>query len=117
MDDLVAFVRRCFDEDEELARVAAALTRSPWVNEGSTVMCGDGFAVAGVEDGETATAQHIARWDPARVLAEVDAQRTLLDDLVRELDDDDTNETARWYVQLLAQPYAGREGWRKEWTA
>lgn len=79
MDDLIAFLRARLDDDEAAARVAAALTRSPWTTEGSTVMCGDGLPVAGIEDGESATAAHIARWDPVRVLAEVDAKRRILD--------------------------------------
>lgn len=129
VDELIAFVRAALDEDYEAAQVAAALTRSPWMSEGPTVVCGDGFPVVSHGDGEPATAQHIARWDPARALAEVEAKRQILDEYerVREgvrnpvsaenraalrIVQGTLEDVIRWH----AQPYAGRDGWRAEWA-
>lgn len=79
--------------------------------------------------------EHIARWDPARVLAEVAAKRRILamhahvpppgyvpgsgigcqvcsrDPVGGDLQPDGWCST----VRLLALPYAGRDGWREEW--
>lgn len=88
MDELVQFLRARLDEDE---RIAKAATPGPWlVNDESfieTIYARDGHTavVAGgrwggeapvFESDEDAT--HIARHDPARVLAEVEAKRRLL---------------------------------------
>jgi hypothetical protein len=95
-DDLVDFLRARLDEDEQAARAA---TSGPWRHNPNkhwrkpgtswfeeAVFSGpDGAAatcVAGT--GETddrqsmADASHIARHDPARVLAEVDAKRDVI---------------------------------------
>jgi hypothetical protein len=105
VDELIAFVRAALDEDE---RVALACPDKTWP-----------------QIGNGAGAEHIARWDPARVLAEVEAKRRILD----EHDPSPTTKTCcptcRDYdepiqapcptVRLLAQPYADRPGWREEW--
>lgn len=63
MNDLVQFLRARLDEHEQAARAANVKQGDPrW-----TVT--DGDAVAG----------HIARWDPARVLADVEAKRRIVD--------------------------------------
>jgi hypothetical protein len=81
MDDLVEFLRARLDEDEA---DAAAASPGPWhVNaEQDEVLAADGITVA---DGFAlsnqqlrATACHIARHDPARVLREVEAKRQVL---------------------------------------
>jgi hypothetical protein len=80
-------------------------------------------------------AEHIARWDPARVLAEVEAKRRILDVILAyeaKIDGEwgcchsadaigagrcpeiDPNEIHA--LRLLAQPYAGWPGWREEWA-
>lgn len=157
MDDLVAFVRRCVDEDERVAREAPG---PAWVRAierdgepgkwrgvkaqlvtlppdkphplvvGTEVARSDHYWVA----------EHIALWDPARVLAEVEAKRRILD-LHAPLADykgrvqceycaglchsrsglgcDDPADAMYpcETVVLLAQPYAGHDGWREEWRA
>jgi hypothetical protein len=59
---------------------------------------------------------HIARHDPARVLAEVVAKRRILD-LFTPPVSEWGSETLRLYglAQLLALPYADRPGYREEW--
>jgi hypothetical protein len=120
LDDLVSWLRAQLDEEHEAATVADALTRPPWVahvqqdangrNVTDSVQDGDDYAVVHVSDGtpERAVAEHIARWDPARVLAEVDAKRRILD----ELDKDQPYAPDYWTglevaIGLLALPYAG----------
>lgn len=68
------------------------------------------------------TAEHIARWDPARVLlAEIDAKRRILDRCARALvaPSDPWNDGAYGFAELviheLAQPYTDRDGFPQEW--
>lgn len=127
MDELIAFLRRCLDEDE---RVALAVQAKGWDyssfvehdNDATTLVAsidiGDRTFLGdyGTEDLRPSELAHIARWDPARVLAEVEAKRQMLD----FLDPTDAPEGEGKYVAeraivLLAQPYAGQPGWREEW--
>lgn len=71
---------------------------------------------------ETASfaAVHMARWDPARVLAECDAKRRIIEHL-QEV----AGYVGEWCgrcsfdetptLKLLALPYRDREGYREEW--
>jgi hypothetical protein len=80
-DELVDFLRARLDDDEKLARAASP---GPWhVDEDSDeilavdgIVVAEGFALSGRQ--LRATIQHIARHDPARVLAEVDTRRRIL---------------------------------------
>ncbi len=71
---------------------------------------------------EGADAEHIARWDPARILAECDAKRRIiarLTEFARTEDDDHYGEHTMALVDTLeffALPYAGRPGYRSEWA-
>lgn len=112
------WLRSQLDEDEQ---VALGIGGPHWEREGLSsvveavskrlVVHGDGMP-------EPSQAVHIARWDPARVLAEVEAKRGLITEVV-QLDqsaDVDAGPTAAAIARLLAQPYAGREGWRDDWS-
>jgi hypothetical protein len=127
-DDLVAFVKRCLDKDEQVARAAQALECDVFDGTGIVVM----HATTGTRSVTlpSTVANHIARWDPARVLAEVEAKRRILDDYdivvsaIRRVDDVEGNrllyarlEARESDIRWLAQPYAGHEGWREEWVA
>ncbi len=130
MDELIAFLRAALDEDE---RVALASDPGPW-EVGPTFGAQDsrvyvreagypGIDTVGtcVIAGQVANktrfrenAVHIARWDPARVLAEVEAKRRILAMY------DDYHAERRHLAPVIweiAQPYAGRDGWREEWAA
>lgn len=82
VDELVAFLRRCVDEDERVARAAIdPKHRGDWAwrrDSRSTVRERDGVPIGpgarGVEIGP-----HIARWNPARVLREVESKRAIVD--------------------------------------
>ncbi|MFE9845791.1 DUF6221 family protein [Streptomyces goshikiensis] len=144
MDDLVQFFqffRACLDEDE---RIASATVPGPWewTPEGdqwgdcgpSLVQCLGGEEVdvlsawghdawgMSVADG---AAEHIARHDPARVLAEVDVKRQVLDRYEEQacllanhmggiLTKYLVEELLRT-VRLLALPYADRPGYLDKW--
>lgn len=79
------------------------------------------FVVSGTEEMRTVDAMHIARWDPARVLAEIDAKRQLLQQFelrrgaVLGIDGCETGGVWDDLLRMLALPYAGREGYREEW--
>lgn len=71
---------------------------------------------------EVSVAGHIARWDPAHVLAEVGAKRRILDefeaaDAAAEFPNLDGGraEGLGRAVRLLALSYADRPGYREEW--
>jgi hypothetical protein len=133
VDELIAFLRTCLDDDE---RAALAAHANVWTAENAG-RHDDEFVIVpdytqtgvGVAFGAK-NAEHIARWDPARVLAEVKAKRRVL-----ELHWPDTSRYVKPQchecsscgccsvdhpcdtVKLLTQPYAGRPGWRDEWQA
>jgi hypothetical protein len=141
MTDLVEFVawlRQQIDEDERVARAAIEpkhgesgqwydLPDDPWApmveDRGSkdVIVYDEGRPT----DGQAA---HIARHDPARVLAEVAAKRAIVDGCEETLAREDSwdpmteggsgeeFELARFVIRQQAQPYAGRPGWREEWA-
>lgn len=113
MDELITWLRAQLDDDERAARAATVLPggAAEWFTgaEGSVLAADPSQlhvrgAVLSLDD----IGVHIARWDPARVLAEVEAKRRILDDFSWE-----AGQVRA--IQLLAQPYAGRDGWREEW--
>lgn len=159
MTDLADWLRRQYDDETALVR--AADDSGPWYAsrsdglhlhpDGPHLLVGDEYPwVKRVPDGVwlcddpdddceslrsewMRQAEHIVAWDPARVLAEIDAKRRRLD-LHRpdpELTSphclvcltDRTNWTDAWEpdewpcetIRLDAAPYAGRPGWREEW--
>lgn len=87
MDDLARWLGEQFDEDERIARAA---TQGPWLVDCEThaeaIIAGDGTSViAGGRWGDEASAfestedaLHIAAHDPARVLWEIEAKRSLV---------------------------------------
>lgn len=64
---------------------------------------------------DEANLRHIANWDPARALAECAAKRAVVEAYLTAWPGDDVIGLERAVI-LLAQPYAGRRGWRTEWT-
>lgn len=91
------------------------------------VWAGDGLVPILRMDDEydRGTAEHIARWDPARVLAEVEAKRAILEHVSRtvafageppgiDLEDVPAIEHV---LRLLAQAYAGHPDFDPTWRA
>ncbi|MFE5368250.1 DUF6221 family protein [Streptomyces mirabilis] len=157
MDDLVRWFGEHLDEDERIARAAThhedygvwtaksfkqqeRLGRDRWALFDAVDDC----VVSDVDAEGTepeGVAQHIANWDPARVLCEVDAKRRLLDDYVVTArirdeaaarikaagDHPDAKDLETWDraqreaailegpVRLAALPLAVRPGYREDW--
>ncbi len=75
--------------------------------------------------------EHMARWDPARVLAEIEAKRAILREHASSEGDNPVCGRCAFHraaarcrpvpfpcltVRLLAAPYAGRPGWHGAWA-
>lgn len=115
IDGLVAFVRARLADDEHAARTLL----------GATMIIGRSPEFYGA--GGRAAAAFWQYFNPARMLAEVEAKRRILDRyedaLARQQDPEYSQSTARvhaqeyegWIIPALAQAYAGRPGWREEW--
>ncbi|MFE7752146.1 DUF6221 family protein [Streptomyces sp. NPDC057428] len=126
--DLVQFLKRRLDEDEEIAKDPTHATwataewrfsdagNAPYVDLGTNHL----DSVSSLNESEM---RHIARHDPARVLAEVDAKRELLsryeamvaDVLVVTGREAILSEYRRVILPSLALPYADHPGYRAEW--
>lgn len=148
-DDLIAFLRECLDKDAEVARAAAAMPGGvpgeQWrvsgthADDGGTYwsittgtpdlvqtveLVGSGMSGGGAHTEEVAL--HIVRHDPARVLAEIDAKRQIVEDFERadrysrttwgqSNADQSRARTMGKVVRLLALPYADHPDYREEW--
>jgi hypothetical protein len=146
MNELTEFLLARFAEDEEVARAA---TPGPWFANGAmdeNSQVGTGTGVVGrtvgfpgvdrrgdvVSDGVEGDggawwpdAQHIARHDPARVLAECDAKRRIVEQHSDVHDCSSVDWAANdfggagWIgcdvPRLLALPYADHKDYREEW--
>jgi hypothetical protein len=83
----------------------------------------DGNARGWVSIADLSTAaEHIARWDPARVFAECDAKRRIVSyaDTMTQLDRDPARtRTGDAWVMLtaLAAPYSSHPDYQSEWAA
>lgn len=116
-------------DDDEIGRANWVVhgVAQPWTRE--PPMDGRRRAATGWPDNQVLT-QFIALNDPATVLASVAADRAVLDERdgwqrVLDLSHNPTRQEqavialpiANRMVALLAQKFAGRPGWRDEWTA
>lgn len=150
MDDLIAFLRARLDEDEQAATAAAEsnierlsaqphLAGQTWTADGGLVMAGS-QGLWDCEGSDTLCmtepcAEHIARHDPGRVLAEVDAKRRIVDlhspREVASMDHETWGQTFQVCrscregdrqivapcptLRLLALPAADHPDYREEW--
>jgi hypothetical protein len=106
--DLVAFLNARLDEDEQIAQATCC---PDWTDEGWKVLDSN----AALDEGLVAQtvqfqtdADHIARWDPARVLADVQAKRQILEH------EDMWGEDST-ILQFLAQPFADHPDFDPSW--
>ena len=144
-NELLDFLRAQLDEDERVAQEASG---DAWVTGASAgyeySRPGDVYAIA--HDGTPAriaqgtrcgpdisaeqSSEHIARHDPARVLAEVEAKQRILDEhhptvygdgsrpdcyCCSDKRGDDVERYPCLTVRLLALPYADRPGYQEAW--
>lgn len=121
---LADFIRARLDEDEAAARGAHrdsldddGQAHATWTEASTAVMWGDVTGVDGLEPDYLAA--HIARHDPARVLAEVAAKRELVEALVDietvEAERPDQVASLRWAVRLLALPFVDHPDYDERW--
>lgn len=135
-DDLTAFLLARIAEDEQIAREARQYSPPPWTAvdsaiSGGMVCCDHDPMHSDPEEEDTYVAgcEHrhdadfIARWDPDRALAEVEARRQILDLYEVQLTKSAENsmeEDCAWtlgpVVALLALPYADHPDYRPEWA-
>lgn len=137
MSDMVEFIRARLDEDERIARAVEDRSdpwHGQWRAEGNQALRTRNGWVLAHNRGEPhvpGLLAHIARHDPARVLAEVDAKRRILDDVVDEASGLDAQVDGEFRVgirdtktepylgdvllRLLALPYASHPDYREEW--
>jgi len=126
--DLVAFLRARLDSDAAAARDAFGEHNDdgPEWTEVSSGALSTGCELHGI--GDSGISRHMARWDPARVLAEVDAKWRILgiysswEVLARpgagfpiQHDAATTLLAAREVLRALALPYAAHPDYREEW--
>jgi hypothetical protein len=70
---------------------------------------------------DASAAGHIVRWDPARVLREVEAKRRIVDSFAAGMEFEPLRRGTEQYaivrmvLKLLALPYSDRPGFREEW--
>ncbi|MDG9703769.1 DUF6221 family protein [Streptomyces sp. DH37] len=151
IDELAAFLRACWDETAQAAHDA---TGGPWWDEhpeerwgeqkDAAVASSEGtLAVLPYDKNGHLNAAHIARHDPDGILADVEAKRALLDDLLADphTDVEDSfyscpaapgavgpraggpcdpfecgrDERLERRLKLLVRPYRKREGFNSAW--
>ncbi|MGW5352185.1 DUF6221 family protein [Streptomyces sp. NPDC004031] len=121
MDDLVVFLRARLEEEAERAQAAGAAEWSLQEHEGDTVLIYDSHGEPVVYDEgwpSASQARHIVDHSPARVLAEVEAKRRILNARDAVAAGDDGYGAAALgdvVVQLLALPYADHPDYQQEW--
>lgn len=117
MSDLIAFVRRCLDDDERVARAVpdhrGRRGELRWMQSDPErtpgLICDQLGNVVTYDEGSPSEAQaaHIARHDPARVLAEVAAKRAVLDEYDKVFRARQENSERAVELSQLGAPDAG----------
>lgn len=131
MDELARWLGEQLDEDGRIARAAAAESEEHWSPGDKNVSdsvnsaeYGSPVVIGPYEYLDWAIREHIAEWDPARALREIDSKRQLLT-LHRPYVAEPGQACLgcaggiEWetcpVVRLLALPYADRPGYQDEW--
>lgn len=128
MDDLVRWLGEQLDEDERIARAA---TPGPWKLARQRgvewVSSAEYWAVADCSDADPAreNAEHVAEWDPARALREINGKRRIVQLLAETIEASENYKGPDYYegvavckktLRLLASVYADRPSYREEWA-
>ncbi|MFF9910630.1 DUF6221 family protein [Streptomyces sp. NPDC013457] len=122
MDDLIAFLRARLGKDEQTAR-AHRQASAHWYYDHMAHEVRDEDNAGTVAFTQDRDGQHIARHDPARVLAEVDAKRRILErhaqcgsGIGRCDDGGHVSEGEACAEQIdLAAPYADHPDYKDKW--
>jgi hypothetical protein len=122
--DLVAFLTTRLDEDELAARAAHP---GPWTVDGASII-GKHPTDEVVDYVYDESAAHIARHDPGRVFAEIDAKRQIIERCRRIIESFGIPEAGSWpdvsrrershanmTLTLLALPYADHPDYDEAW--
>jgi hypothetical protein len=113
---LVEFLLARIAEDEEVAR-AASVRRYDFMTFADHILSVE-------RDSTDAMDEHVARWDPARVIAECDARRRIVESARHTLFDDPLRRTDFWRgardvadadLRFLALPYADHPDYDPAW--
>ncbi|MQS14507.1 hypothetical protein F7Q99_20115 [Streptomyces kaniharaensis] len=120
-DGLIEFLRARIADDEQAARAAGGDSWTVREHTADTVAIYDSRREPVVYDegwpsGEQM--EYIARYDPARVLAEVDAKQRILAECAAAPNHDNwgMSSLAESILQRLALPYANHSDYRSEWA-
>lgn len=136
-DQLVAFLKARLDEDAETARHAHRRSVGRW-HSGSHPDYAEEYESSGkgvVDDNDETVvydegspnqwqSEHIARHDPERVLAEVEAKRQIVSNLSKVIEEGETYKGPDYYegvdaceltLKLLALPYAAHPSYDEAW--
>lgn len=145
MDDLLAFIRACLDTEEQAARRLPDDYRAYVCDDGCIEQSEEQWA-DGSDRLPNHHNSWLPMYDSRTRLADIEAKRLLIDDLIATphfLHDGEwygcqavtvgtgdgpdlptgrpctcgRDEDVERRIKILAQPCAGREGWREEWTA
>jgi hypothetical protein len=128
--DLASWLLEQIADDEHLARASGGKvwTRDP--HETGQRIEGDDIHIYPEGGHDEDQAEHIARWDPKRVLAECAAKRRIIEQLTTEWADAvglatpafpamsgrvTLSPAAALILRDLALPYADRPGYLEEW--
>jgi hypothetical protein len=116
VEDLVRWLGEQLDEDERIAREAAAEWGTAWAADHDTDTVDSAIEYVSVVGEPNSPIDFIAEWDPARVLREVDSKRRVIgaiEHLLVQVDDPfaDVDDMLR----LLALPYTDRPGYLDSW--
>ncbi|MFJ2559342.1 MULTISPECIES: DUF6221 family protein [unclassified Streptomyces] len=120
--DLIAFARARLDDDEEVALRCDGDGCGIWTAAGDSL----DFCQVEMGDFHPAIATHVARHDPARVLREIQAHRTTVDEYEIALwAQADADQAAYWQARCdtllesclrIATVYADHPECRVEWS-
>jgi len=113
---LTAWLIEQIAEDERLANT---IRQRHWEADGAAVIADHPTNRIVDYVYEEGAAEHIARWDPKRVLAECEAKRRIVElcEIVADLPDVDTSAftLALNTLEDLARPYADHPDHRADW--
>jgi hypothetical protein len=117
MNDLITWLRAQLDDDERVARL---WPEHDWRAVGDEVVSTEDLVVA-----ESGAAEHIARWDPARVLALIADVRRMIRMFEQRADEGQQpgGQVFGYHATGMGTAirciteglYADREGYRDEW--
>jgi Family of unknown function (DUF6221) len=118
VDELVAFLRAQLDERERDANAALrVLSRLTDHEDGYTVRWE--WQIFARQPGEVEAGLTVpGSPSPTEMLADIAAKRAILEECDSGIigwTSEGEKERCRDIVRLLAQPYAGQDGWRQEW--